>query len=105
MRSGLLHSSHPHSSICAALARQAQVGVGEMPSRFSSFDNSVPGPLVGGAGVSGWNPSQFLWQEHETHCTSTPQTVHLHEPSSVMRNTQSMLMPALSEHHTKTARH
>jgi hypothetical protein len=48
--SGLLHSSHPHASISAAFARQAQVGVGLMPNRFSNFDSSVPGPWVGGAG-------------------------------------------------------
>jgi hypothetical protein len=28
------------------LARQAQVGVGQMPMRFRSFESSAPGPLA-----------------------------------------------------------
>jgi hypothetical protein len=43
--SGLLASSHPQLFISAALARQAQVGVGEIPNRFKSLESSVPGPL------------------------------------------------------------
>ena len=52
MRSGRLHSSGPQASIWAALARQAQVGVGSMPKRFRSLESSVPGPLAGATNVA-----------------------------------------------------
>jgi hypothetical protein len=61
MRSGLLASSQPQASISAAFARQAHVGVGEIPNRFKSLDNSVPGPWVGGGGAGGEDcGKQFL---------------------------------------------
>jgi hypothetical protein len=44
IRCGLLHSSQPQAFIWAALARQAQVGVGSTPNLFKSFESSVPGP-------------------------------------------------------------
>jgi hypothetical protein len=87
MRSGLLASSQPQASISAAFARQAHVGVGEMPKRFKRRDNSVPGPWVGGAGDSGLSikpvadrhilgtPGQGDSMPHREHKAESPSNV------------------------------
>jgi hypothetical protein len=88
----LLHSSHPQASISAALARQAQVGVGSMPKRFKRRDSSVPGPWVmgcGGGGSATERPGHCLGDPQKA--SATPQRLHVFVALS-----QSQIM---AEHH------